>query len=265
MSPLYSKFCEGRSALVFFAASRRNVCEAGNSDVKNSLLKATSEPSPLLDLIDISLISKRMNGSLLETNPKNIYRQSPSPEVDAAWGRIQTRDSIVITREDVIRMGKDPEDASKYPEWMGLGSDAYIAKVDVFHQIHCLNTLRKNLHKNYDYYYDKPEDKFQDLHVSHCLVNLLENLMCYGNVDVYTHVWNDAQIHPFADFNINHKCRDFDAILAWQEENAIPLDSWSDARPPDDYKVHVMSHEFKEVLHWYDDHPNVYFEGGETA
>jgi hypothetical protein len=207
-----------------------------------------------------------MNGTLLETDRKSIYRQSPSPEVDAAWARIQTRDPIAISRESVIAMGTDPEDAAKFPESLGLGPDAYIAKVDVFHQIHCLNMLRMNLHQNYNYYFGtKPVDKFQSLHVSHCVQTLVENLMCTGNVDVYTHIWVDAQLLPFPDFNINHKCRDFDTILAWQERNAITMDRLENIRVPDDYKVHVMNHEFKQVFNWYNSHPDDGFRGGESA
>lgn len=224
-----------------------------------------------MDFIDISLVTKRVNGSLLEVSPKNIFRQPPSPEVDAAWDRIQTRDPVPISRDTILELGKDPDNAAKFPESFGFGPEAYIGKVDVFHQIHCLNTLRMNLRNNFAYYYgdkfpgDMPTDPFYDLHVSHCVNALLENLMCTGNVDMYTHFWMDAQVHAFPDFNIDHKCRDFDAILAWQEENAVPLEEASKVRPPDDYKIHIMSKEFKEAMHWYDSHPDDHVQGGESA
>ncbi|OKL62642.1 hypothetical protein UA08_01389 [Talaromyces atroroseus] len=224
--------------------------------------------APLLEQIDIPLVVKKMNATLLDTS---IWRQPPSPEVDAAWNRIQTREAVVISREDVLAMGKDPADAVKWPESFGFGADAYVAKLDVLHQIHCLNTLRMNLRNNFDYYYGAefpsgmPTDAFHDLHVTHCVHVLLENLMCSGNVDLYTHTWIDAQTHPYADFNINHTCRDFDAILAWQDEHAVPMEKISEVTRPDDYKVHVMNHEFKEIMHWYDDHPDDGVQGGETG
>ncbi|KAL1864375.1 hypothetical protein VTK73DRAFT_5938 [Phialemonium thermophilum] len=258
-------------SLVMFVTSFRLYREAGGFHGRNYLLKMTSQPSPVLDRIDIPLITKTANGSLLETEPRNIFRQPPSPEVDAAWERIQTRDPIPITREDVIRLGKEPDNAAKFPESFGFGPDAYIGKIDVFHQIHCLNTLRKNLRSNFPYYYgrdypgDTPTDRFHDLHVSHCVNALLENLMCAANVDVYTHFWMDAQVHAFPDFYINHKCRDFDAILAFQEQHAVPVERFAEVRAPEGYKVHVMSHEFKEVMHWYDDHPDDGILGGESA
>jgi hypothetical protein len=95
---------------------------------------------------------------------------------------------------------------------------------------------------------------------------LLENLICSGNVDIYTHYWMDAQKHAFLDFNINHKCRDFDAILAWQEENSIPVEKFATMFTLPGQKVYVMSHEFKEAFEWYNtDHPDDRIIGGELA
>ncbi|KAK1751259.1 hypothetical protein QBC47DRAFT_351277 [Echria macrotheca] len=220
---------------------------------RNRLLKATSQPSPILDLINIPLITKRMNGSLFNTE-SSIYRQPPSPEVDAAWSRIQTREPIPISRADVIRLNKDPSIAAKFPPSWGYGEEAFVGKIDVFHQIHCLNTLRMNLHTNYEYYHgDKIPGRLAELHVGHCLNTLLENLMCTGNVDIYTSFWMDAQLQPFSDFNMDHKCRDFDAILAWQEKHAVPLDKYGSIRRPEGEGYKVMGKEFKKVFDWEDD------------
>ncbi|KAK3321836.1 hypothetical protein B0H66DRAFT_552763 [Apodospora peruviana] len=260
------------STILFLISASLFYKSGGFRPGRNGLLKASSHPSPILDLVDIPLITKRMNGSLLEPSASSdriIYRQPPSPEVDAAWDRIQTREPIPITREDVIKLGKDPSDAAKFPT--SFGDEAYVGKIDVFHQIHCLNTLRMNLRNNFAYYYgdefpgDKPTDAWHDVHVAHCLNILLENLMCAANVDVYTSFWMDAQLQPFPDFNIDHRCRDFDAILAWQEEHAVPLEEFAKIRRPADAKVHIMSHEFKEVMHWYDERPDDGMQGGETA
>jgi hypothetical protein len=205
-----------------------------------------------------------MNGTLIDK--QSILRQPPSPEVDAAWDRIQTSNPIAISRDNILAMGKDPKDAAKFPESFGFGPEAYIGKVDVFHQIHCLNVLRMNLHHHYEYYFGtSPVDKLQRLHIAHCIQTLVENLMCTANVDIYTHIWVDAQLRPYPNFNIDHKCRDFDAILDWQERNSIPMNRLKNIRVPDDYTVHVMNHEFKEAYHWYDSHPDDGFQGGEIA
>lgn len=126
-----------------------------------------------------------MNGTFMIAEPASIFRAPPSPEVDAAWARIETQAPVPITRADVISQGQDPERAAKFPESFGFGPDAYIGRVDVFHQIHCLNRLRMHLKGNYDYYYADTDtnNDYHDLHVSHCVYTLLQNLMCTSNVD----------------------------------------------------------------------------------
>ena len=211
--------------------------------------------------------TKRLNGTFIEQHPKSIFRQPPSPEVDAAWERVETQTPIPITRQDVLNQGKDPTQAAKWPESFGFGPDAYIGRIDVFHQIHCLNRLRKHLHSNFDYYYGSERmNRYHELHVSHCLYTLLQNLMCAGNVDVYPHFWADAQDNAFPDFSINHKCRDFEAILDWHDKHAVTLEEFGALRRPPGMQPRVMSHEFKEVFEWYDDeHPDDGYVGTEIA
>ncbi|CAN9348306.1 unnamed protein product [Alternaria alternata] len=211
---------------------------------RNYFLKHTSEKSPVLEQLEIPLTTWRLNGTFIEMG--SIYRGRPSPEVDAAWERVETQTPIPISREDVIAQGKDPEDAVKWPEEFGFGPDAYIGRIDVFHQIHCLNVLRKHLHFNYDYYYaGERMNKYDELHTGH------------WNVDVYPHFWADAQENAVPDFNINHKCRDFEAILKWHDEHAVPLDEFGALKIPDSKKPRIMVHAFKEAFEWYDtEHPD---------
>ncbi|RAH53763.1 hypothetical protein BO85DRAFT_442082 [Aspergillus piperis CBS 112811] len=226
----------------------------------NHLLRKTSEYSPVFDSLEIPLISKKMNATLLEPDPLPIYRQPPSPEVDAAWNRLANINPIAISRDDVATLGRDPEQAAKWPESFGFGSEAYIGRLDVFHQIHCLDWLRREAY--FDHYYGKkwppgtPPSDMHRTHISHCTYLLLQNLMCNANVDIYTHYWADAQLNAFPDFNVNHKCRDFDAILRWQEENSVNVDEFAAIRKPPEAEARVMSHRFKELFGWYKSNPD---------
>jgi hypothetical protein len=187
----------------------------------------------------------------------SIYRGRPSPELDAAWERVSSQAPVPVNREDILAQGKDPDDVAKWPEEFGFGPKAYIGGIDVFHQIHCLNVLRKHLHFNYDYYYaGKRMNKHHELHVGHCVHLLLQNIMCTGNVDIYPHFWADAVDNAAPDFDINHKCRDFEAILKWHEDHAVPLDEFNALRIPRGQKPRVMVHAFKEAFEWYDEHPD---------
>lgn len=66
-----------------------------------------------------------------------------------------------------------------------------MAQIDVFHQLHCLNTLRMIAYP--DYY--EPGEKCNEhpemwyVHVNHCVDILMQNIMCNANVDLYTLQW----------------------------------------------------------------------------
>ncbi|OOF90651.1 hypothetical protein ASPCADRAFT_211853 [Aspergillus carbonarius ITEM 5010] len=244
-------------SLFLFAITASIVRTASDA---NQLLRQTSEYSPIFDQLDIALMTKRMNATLVEPDPLPIYRQPPSPEVDAAWNRLANINPIAITREDVIKLGHDPEQAAKWPESFGFGPQAYIGRLDIFHQIHCLDWLRRETY--FDHYYGQkwppgtPPSDMHRTHISHCVYILLQNLMCNANVDIYTHFWADAQLNAFPDFSVNHKCRDFDAILSWQEEHSVDVDAFAAIRKPEESVARVMSHRFKDLFGWYKSHPD---------
>ena len=129
----------------------------------------------------------------------------------------------MISGSDIKKLSKDTSAIVRAPETWGYGSDAYPVQIDVFHQIHCLNELRKEMHAEY-YYGDKgatPRRPLHAPHKKHCLHVLLQNLMCQASVDVITHNWIEGVDRPFADFSIIHQCRDFDALLDWVHENSL--------------------------------------------
>ncbi|KAF7956499.1 hypothetical protein EAE96_003837 [Botrytis aclada] len=242
-------------SLYLFTAAMLNWKQVPGGRELNWALKQVSEKSPILDAIDIPLSTWRLNGTFLERENESIYRQPPSPEVDAAWARIETQNPIPLSRQDLLNQGKNPDLYAKFPESFGFGPDAFIGRIDVFHQIHCLNRLRMHLYWNVAYYYpDEQMGKYHQLHASHCVYALLQNLMCQGNVDTYGHYWVDMQENAVPDFNINHKCRDFEAILEYHDEIAVPLEKFGALRRPVDEPVKHMTHEAKEIFRWFDNH-----------
>jgi hypothetical protein len=179
--------------------------------------------APVLDALDLRMSLKTLNG--LRTDNKTIYRQPPSPEVDAAWNDISMLgfEGIIASAEDIVKSGKDPAFAIQAPQSWKEGSDAYLVEMDVFHQIHCLNMLRKHIH--YGYYFKGPITSAREHHRDHCLYTLLQNLMCKADVGIITLNWMYMEKHgrfmPAEDFSLAKKCVDFDAILTWAKDNAI--------------------------------------------
>ncbi|KAH7411456.1 hypothetical protein BKA64DRAFT_618436 [Cadophora sp. MPI-SDFR-AT-0126] len=211
---------------------------------RNAILKKSSFFSPILDRFDLPTFVQQINGTLLVPKEPSIARQDPNPESDAVWEDLELIRTIVITGDDVKKLGKDPETAAKFDnEYWGFGDDAYMAQIDVFHQLHCLNELRKLTYP--DYYHSFPNSttkgnddhshghhsrsrysKLWQIHIGHCVDILMQNIMCNANTDLITLQWMEKQDNPFPDFSINHQCRDFNALADWRDKNAVDMKKW---------------------------------------
>ncbi|KAM3476226.1 hypothetical protein MY8738_007027 [Beauveria namnaoensis] len=193
----------------------------------NSVLFCASI-TPVWDSIKLGSHDAVVSGSLWTHNASDPFRDftTPDPDVEAHWQALEDIRVFPITSAQLRRLGKDPAVSVKFPPSYGLGDDAYMAQVDVFHQIHCLNLLRHQAWKAYDHEAAIRREPYRPLHwihVSHCTDILLKNIMCTGSVDVVTYQWLESQHRPWPDFDVNHKCRNFDDIVAWQEEHAVPV------------------------------------------
>ena len=202
-------------------------------------------PAPILDALNLGPNPHKIDGAINDST--SIYRQDPSPKVDAAWDALSTEGLEIITLSgaELLRADFDPNTSVRAPSSWGRGADAYLAQIDVFHQIHCLNELRKEIH--FDYYYGarfrgQPPPPQHMTHKKHCLHVLLQNLMCHADVDVIAHHWvhyrerpSRPAAEPLADFSIVKQCRDFDSLLAWARANAVTDlgRKWRELRAPD--------------------------------
>lgn len=182
--------------------------------------------APILDLYDLKLQHHTFNGALRDNT--SIWRQPPSPQVDEAWDHISGEkfQLITVSERDILLSAKDPSTALRAPTAWGVGDDAYIAQVEVFHQIHCLNELRKEMYRDY-YYPHQSKSEVHHSHKAHCIHMLLQALMCSSDVGIITHNWvhNERvpapKTRPMADFNVEKKCADFDGLLEWTQRRAV--------------------------------------------
>ncbi|KAK5994534.1 hypothetical protein PT974_05012 [Cladobotryum mycophilum] len=237
---------------------------------RNWAIQRVSAPSPVLTSVHMRLSDRPGNTSLLLGPSPSIYRQDPSHEVDLAWDRIGDLRLIPLTRDEVKAIGKDPQDAVKFPSEFGLGPDMYAGRLEVFHQIHCLDSLRRDAY--FEHYYGdiypggfNQTTEMHRLHLSHCIEYLLHGILCQATTDVYTHIWTDGVEYPFPDFSAQHKCRDFDAIKSWNDKNAVDVNNFVKLRAPPGAHVHRMSREFKELNGWFKTHADIGVHGDEIA
>ena len=188
----------------------------------------------------------------------SLFRAPPSPEVDEAWDRIGSLKAHPISSAAILALGKDPSMTAKFTEDWGYGPDAHVAELDVLHQIHCLNAVRRDVHWKHYFGARYPDGDFPELHrvhTDHCIYIILQHLMCTASTDLITQPWVEGQLHPFPHFSINRKCRDFNAILAWHEDNmAGDVEKFKRLRRPEGQVPVPMSEEFKRLFGYDHDH-----------
>ncbi|KAG2143189.1 hypothetical protein BD769DRAFT_1772242 [Suillus cothurnatus] len=165
----------------------------------------------------------RFNGTL---GTPSIYRGPPSPEINAAWDRISLNAFTVrMTLEQLLRTGEKPSPSMvRYPDEYGGG---YMASVEVIHQLHCIDMLRRASWGEHDNstsheFHESPE-VFWRIHLDHCIEMLRQNLMCRGDVTMLTYDWVKGMDGPLPNFNTPHQCRNFEKILNWVDEHRVFL------------------------------------------
>ncbi|KAI1821802.1 hypothetical protein F4861DRAFT_541578 [Xylaria intraflava] len=154
------------------------------------------------------------------------------PEVDAAWDNITDSPvggAIGITKEQW-------EAVNEYHDYPVLldkdhGTGQYLASLDVFHQLHCVDLLRKALHREY---YDQHEGSFAGApesvvngHLEHCVETLRQTLMCHGDISLLTYNWVEGRSMPHPNFNTVHTCKKWDKIIEWNQKRDVTVE-WVD-------------------------------------
>lgn len=188
-------------------------------------------PGPIHDQYNLNPQVERVNGTFFPSNEPSIARQFPNEVADKIWDEWELRRIYPVTRKDLLRMAVDVTTAVKLENFhWGLGNDAYAASWDVYHQLHCLNHLRKMV---YTSYYNmtlprlNPENPTKtEIHTNHCVDILMQALQCSGNVNLISLHWVETQSYPFPNFSIQRQCVDFEGLTEWRKKKSLNMDKW---------------------------------------
>ncbi|OWT42534.1 hypothetical protein VFPPC_18336 [Pochonia chlamydosporia 170] len=190
-------------ALFTVSAVMASIVVSHSLDMRlNAKLRVTSSYSPVFDMIDLEPSIKRINGTVNATSTLSIARQFPNPAADSIWEEdIELIRPIPVTREQILKMGKNPDTVAKLENdvW-GLGDNAYVAALDIFHNLHCLNTLRRAA---YATYYNQSTGN--------------------NNLNLVTRHWKEGWEYPFPDFSIDKHCINFDKLNEWHKSASIDM------------------------------------------
>ncbi|KAH6721008.1 hypothetical protein BKA61DRAFT_466802, partial [Leptodontidium sp. MPI-SDFR-AT-0119] len=150
---------------------------------------------------------------------RSPYTQTPPEALDKKW-------------EDLYRCSITPSEAAHLNEptaHLPHDENTYIITLGVFHQLHCVNHLRKALYPDehpglWEYNPDGTvkRDTVLALHWDHCIDILRQTLMCH------------ADITPMPDGNVysvlaaSETCRDFERVREWAVERRITHWRWNE-------------------------------------
>ncbi|KAI8242823.1 hypothetical protein K4K57_012560 [Colletotrichum sp. SAR 10_99] len=166
----------------------------------NARLKDISMHSPVLEKIEIPLVLRKSYAQYGMGGPE-IWRAEPSEEVDKAWERVTAEYLFPVKESDIIAMRKDPSVVVPMPEKYHIdGETTYMAKSAMYHNIHCLDYIRKD-------------------------------------PGVYLFRWMEEFNRPIADTNIWRKCWDFESVLQEHNELAVKDMMETDVRKPKGVKT----------------------------
>ncbi|KZF23305.1 hypothetical protein L228DRAFT_267314 [Xylona heveae TC161] len=152
-----------------------------------------------------------------EFGVRSIWRGEPNAAVDAAWDSLDLTSAMTVSRDEIERVGKLRNSS------VILDSGGYMASLGAFHQMHCLNVLRKYTYL--DYYIVKEPEFFRTptvrKHTDHCIEMLRQLLMCSADLHLITYDWVDGVDHPWPDFSTNQFCRNYEDVHAWGKAHVV--------------------------------------------
>lgn len=86
----------------------------------------------------------------------------------------------------------------------------------MFHSLHCLNSLRKAVHNRVDLQYQGLQTNFTQLHISHCVEQLRQAILCHGDLTpvTLTPLFNEKRkiLSLVGQTEYPHTCRDWNSF-----------------------------------------------------
>ncbi|KAK8127045.1 uncharacterized protein PG998_002804 [Apiospora kogelbergensis] len=105
------------------------------------------------------------------------YEAPPSPSLDADWNDLFLMGIVAISREEASQLPEKTQMLPHDPE------NRYVVSFSVFHDLHCLNMIRKQLFPDY-YTQFKIENRTEkDVeHMMHCVDALRQSTLCHADL-----------------------------------------------------------------------------------
>lgn len=216
-------------------------------------IQATSTYTPVFDDTNIHLTTTQLNGSLYPgPKPGPWYGLPTDPNAEAAWIEFEHIRTIPLTKAQVLALGKDPSLTAKFEDaFWHMGEETYVGALDFFHQIHCLNMLRKAAFSGNA---GLAGSKAQEVvHLQHCTDMLMQHMLCTADAGIITYQWREGNEYPFPDFSVKRECRDWRQLVEWRDGHAVDLERYKRYTKPEGVEVVPWGEEEGKFMRWIDE------------
>lgn len=144
--------------------------------------------------------------------------QGSSDEVNTRWEALYNK--MAISQIPAGLAARLPN-ATTPTAW---DPDSYMIELDVFHQLHCLNLLRKLVYpQTFPMDLTSGSEEAQDnvYHMEHCYDQLRQSLQCSSDVSTIYWEWSPEKKKMLGSLETTHTCRNFDKIRDWALDHQL--------------------------------------------
>ncbi|KAI1424318.1 hypothetical protein F5Y12DRAFT_715464 [Xylaria sp. FL1777] len=186
------------------------------------------------------------NSSLYNTESK--YSGPPSQESDDAWWELMSPALFNASAEEIERAGESLEDAAE------VTVGGYLAGLGVYHELHCLHTIRTYIH---EYYYhpnmSHSERSVMRHHIDHCIELIRSTIICHGTTDFEVFFWGENSDElPEARSSAKRVCVKWDSLHNWSKSRFVRGDDPPVKPRPASTIGHTHDHDHDEHGHEHD-------------
>lgn len=144
-------------------------------------------------------------------------------DTEENWRRLLEPMNFKATEDELLKSNIKIDDRI-----VRVSGGGYVGVLSVYHELHCLEALRRSTLRSY--YYANMTAAGMDHddrvigHLTHCIEYIRRTIMCHADVSVYAATWiADSHEKPNKDLisNGERECVNWDAIDKWSRERAL--------------------------------------------
>ncbi|RYP20472.1 hypothetical protein DL765_002771 [Monosporascus sp. GIB2] len=113
--------------------------------------------------------------------------------------------------------------------------DHFPVLISVFHELHCLDSIRHIYFGHTEGFDENPvinEAILAPEHIDHCFDSLRQTLMCGADISPMPYKWTEERQKALGYLDVQHTCRDYDALLDWAGRPEHDISGWDETIKP---------------------------------